>query len=155
MEWSLHPQDRAAAHRLRHHIMACLTRLAAPGSDLSAAEIVVGELLSNAIAHTHSAAWVTLRWDGVHPLLSVADLGPGFGPAAHGGRHSVPDRGLRPRLPDDLLADGGRGLYLVSRLALDLAVAPRATGGSVVSVTLDLTRAADPATTSTAATPHG
>jgi hypothetical protein len=38
------------------------------------------------------------------------------------------------------MAEGGRGLYLVASLALDVAVAPRATGGTVVSVTLDLHR---------------
>ena len=51
------------------------------------------------------------------------------------------NRTLVPRLPEDPLAEGGRGLYLVARLALDVAVAARATGGTVVSVTLDLQRA--------------
>jgi hypothetical protein len=63
------------------------------------------------------------------------------------------DGTLVPRLPDDLLADGGRGLFLVAHLALDVAVAARATGGSVVSVTLDLTR--DPAPTSDVASSAG
>jgi signal transduction histidine kinase len=101
---------------------------------------VVAELLTNALAHTAGRAWVSLRWDGVHPLLSVADLGPGF--AMPGTNvHIDAERTLVPRLPDDPLAEGGRGLYLVAHFALDVAVAARSTGGTVVSVTLDLKRA--------------
>jgi anti-sigma regulatory factor (Ser/Thr protein kinase) len=131
---------------LRHQIMQTLGRIATTDADLSSAEIVVGELLTNALAHTSGQAWISLRWDGIHPLLSVADLGPGFaagngiGGAAGAGLIDG-NRTLVPRLPEDPLAEGGRGLYLVARLALDVAVAARATGGTVVSVTLDLQRA--------------
>jgi anti-sigma regulatory factor (Ser/Thr protein kinase) len=143
VEWALEPADTAAVRRLRHQIMRTLSRIATPGSDLSATEIVVAELLSNALAHTSGQAWVSLRWDGVHPLLSVADLGPGFASSDGTARSGLIDaaRTLVPRLPDDPLAEGGRGLFLVAHLALDVAVAARATGGTVVSVTLDLQRA--------------
>jgi anti-sigma regulatory factor (Ser/Thr protein kinase) len=140
VEWSLEPADIAAIPRLRQQIMRVLGRLATTDADLGASEIVVAELLSNALAHTAGRAWITLRWDGVHPLLSVADVGPGFSVAARPGLINAA-RTLVPRLPDDPLADGGRGLYLVAYLALDVAVAERSTGGSVVSVTLDLKRA--------------
>jgi anti-sigma regulatory factor (Ser/Thr protein kinase) len=142
VEWSLEPGDAASVPGLRHRILGCLRALAARGSDLTDAEIVVGELLSNAMAHTTGPTWVSLRWDGAHPMLSVADAGPGFLRAL--GRDGFPaadgDRTLRAELPADPLADGGRGLYLITRLARDVAVAPRATGGSVLSVTLDLHR---------------
>lgn len=182
MEWTLEPADTAAAPRLRRQILRALRRIAAEDADLAATEIVVGELLSNALAHTAGRAWISLRWDGVHPLLSVADLGPGFGvaprPDRPGDRNRDRDRNgngtsdgyrngdwdgnshgngngngdgpqalvdadgtLVPRLPDDPLAEGGRGLYLIAHLALDVAVAARSTGGTVVSVTLDLKRA--------------
>jgi anti-sigma regulatory factor (Ser/Thr protein kinase) len=138
----LEPADTAGVSRLRHQIMDSLSRIAAQDADLAGTEIVVGELLSNALSHTSGRAWVSLRWDGVHPLLSVADLGPGFPEPQHG-RWSLidADRTLTPKLPDDPLAEGGRGLYLIAHLALDVAVAARATGGTVVSVTLDLKRA--------------
>jgi anti-sigma regulatory factor (Ser/Thr protein kinase) len=138
VEWALEPADTAAVPRLRQQIMQSLRRHAAPDADLTASELVVAELLSNALAHTPGKAWVSLRWDGIHPLLSVADLGPGF-PTDRPGLIST-DRSLVPRLPEDPLAEGGRGLYLVAHLALDVAVATRATGGSVVSVTLNLRR---------------
>lgn len=143
MEWALEPADTAAVRRVRHQIMQTLARIATAEADLWATEIVVAELLTNALAHTSGQAWVSLRWDGLHPLLSVADLGPGFSPAGGSGGPALIDgaRTLIPRLPDDPLAEGGRGLYLVAHLALDVAVAGRATGGTVVSVTLDLKRA--------------
>ena len=140
MEWTLEPADTAAVNRLRHQIMQTLTRIATPNADLSATEIVVAELLTNALAHTAGRAWVSLRWDGVHPLLSVADLGPGFAMPSTNVQIDA-ERTLIPRLPEDPLAEGGRGLYLVAHFALDVAVAARSTGGTVVSVTLDLKRA--------------
>lgn len=145
MEWALEPADVAAIPQLRQQIMRSLGRLAAPDADLGSCEIVVAELLSNALSHTVGRAWISLRWDGVHPLLSVADMGPGFQTADRPGLSGLSrlidaDGTLIPRLPDDPLADGGRGLYLVAHLALDVAVAARTTGGSVVSVTLDLKR---------------
>ena len=142
MEWTLEPADTAIVRRVRHQIMQTLARIAAPGADLSATQIVVAELLTNALAHTSGQAWVSLRWDGTHPLLSVADLGPGFAVDESAGPGLVDAaRTLVPRLPKDPLAEGGRGLYLVAHFALDVAVAARATGGTVVSVTLDLKRA--------------
>lgn len=141
MEWALEPADTQAVHRLRHQIMQTLTRIAGPDADLAASEIVVAELLTNALAHTDGRAWVSLRWDGDHPLLSVADLGPGFLICAAGAGLIAVDRTLTPRLPADPLAETGRGLFLVAELALDVAVADRVTGGTVVSVTLNLKRA--------------
>jgi anti-sigma regulatory factor (Ser/Thr protein kinase) len=143
VEWALEPADTAAVSRLRHQIMQNLARIAARDADLDATEIVVAELLTNALAHTTERAWVSLRWDGMHPLLSVADLGPGFAAATIAGNFGLIDahRTLIPRLPDDPLAESGRGLFLVAHFALDVAVAERATGGTVVSVTLDLMRA--------------
>jgi anti-sigma regulatory factor (Ser/Thr protein kinase) len=143
VEWVLRPGDLAEVPRLRHRIMGRLRDIAAPDADLDSTELVVAELLNNAIAHTGGPAWISLRWDGTHPLLSVADVGPGF-KASKGGLARFVDRRrtLTPHLPTDPMAENGRGLYLVARLALDVAVAARATGGTVVSVTLDLKRAA-------------
>jgi anti-sigma regulatory factor (Ser/Thr protein kinase) len=138
VEWALEPADTAGVSRLRHQIMDSLRQIAAADDDLAGCEIVVGELLNNALAHTRGRAWISLRWDGDHPLLSVADLGPGFPrrPSLIDAEHN-----LIARLPDDPLSEGGRGLYLIAHLALDVAVAARSTGGTVVSVTLDLKRA--------------
>ena len=125
MEWALEPADTAAVSRLRHQIMHNLARIASADADLDATEIVVAELLTNALAHTTERAWVSLRWDGMHPLLSVADLGPGFTASAVAGNLGLIDahRTVIPRLPDDPLAESGRGLFLVAHFALDVGVA--------------------------------
>jgi anti-sigma regulatory factor (Ser/Thr protein kinase) len=190
MSWYLHSADTAAVPPLRHEIMSYLRHQADAGSDFASAELVIGELLSNAVAHTSEQARVSLCWEGDHPVLSVTDLGrtqhrrvrrrrsrvhAGAGapvatvppeamlaeavlpesildhvadepvlaegmpdadiPATAPGTPGLP----RPVLPDDLLADSGRGLFIADLLARELAV--RGHGGApMVSATLDLTR---------------
>lgn len=137
LSWTLEAGDAARVSRVRRQVMTALRGRAAAGSDLDSAELVVAELLNNALAHTSGPAWVALSWDGPHPLLSVTDLGPGFAD-----RPELLDEQQRlvPRLPEDELSEHGRGLYLIALLTRDLAVTPRPTGGSVVSVTLQLHR---------------
>lgn len=112
--------------------MAALRKEAVRDADLWSAEIIVAELLSNAVRHTIGPAVVSLEWEGDHPLLSVRDDGPG--PAS---LLPLPDR-----LPADALADGGRGLFLVAHLALGVSVHPGRRAGCLVSVLLDVARLA-------------
>ena len=139
MDWYLRSADIKAVPPLRREIMAFLRRHAAPGDDFSAAEIVVGELLNNAVAYAPERASVTLRWEGEHPVLSVANHGR-TSRRRRGGRSSAEITPLPvPRLPDDPLADSGRGLYIAGQLARELAVRARR-GAPVVSATLNLHR---------------
>jgi hypothetical protein len=46
--------------------------------DTSEAEIVVSELIGNAVRQTVGPAWVSLHWTGRRPDLTIYDLGPGF-----------------------------------------------------------------------------
>ena len=137
MDWYLEARDPAAVPRLRREIMAYLGRHALPGTYTGDAELVVSELLANAFEHTAGPAWVSVRWDGPHPVISVADLGPGFPPDLLG-RHRATGAGAGAG--PDPLGEGGRGLFLATHLARDLAVAARAAGGSVVKATLDVAR---------------
>ncbi len=129
-QWSLGAGDTAAVPSVRHGIMDALRRDAVRDADLWSAEIIVAELLSNAVMHTHGPASVTLHWDGDYPLLNVCDDGPGL----------VMASALRGELPADDLADGGRGLFLVANLARGVTVAGSGHGGSQVSVMLDVPR---------------
>jgi anti-sigma regulatory factor (Ser/Thr protein kinase) len=150
MDWMVLADDAQTVPPLRREIIGFLRRQARPDGDFASAELVIGELLSNAVAHGPARARVTLRWDGDHPVLSVADVGrAGAGAGAAG--FSVHD--LEPRelpelpeavLPADPLADRGRGLFIADQLSRGLAVRARATG-SVVSATLDLHRRPAPA----------
>ncbi|MCE0537254.1 ATP-binding protein [Kineosporia rhizophila] len=140
LSWTLDAEDAAMVPRVRRLVMAALRSRAADDCDeaeFDAAEVVVAELLNNTFAHTPGPAWIALSWDGPHPLVSAADLGPGFGD-----RPELLDEQSRlvPSLPEDALSEHGRGLYLVAELTHDLVVTPRPTGGSVVSVTLRLHR---------------
>lgn len=127
-DWYLDGNDPEAGHLLRREVAAYLGRHATPGANLSAAELVVAELIGNAVRHASGPVWVALTWTGAQPELSVADLGPGFSLEAH--------------LPDDPLSEGGRGMFLVSSVADDVAVAARRGGGAVVRAVLPLERAA-------------
>jgi anti-sigma regulatory factor (Ser/Thr protein kinase) len=132
MDWMVSANDAQAVPPLRREIMTFLRRHTGTEADLASAELVVGELLSNAVAHGPERARVSLRWDGEHPVLTVADVGRRAG-AGQGGPALPAD------LPADLLADGGRGLYIAEQLSRRLAVQVRASG-SVVSATLNLRR---------------
>jgi anti-sigma regulatory factor (Ser/Thr protein kinase)/predicted ArsR family transcriptional regulator len=156
VDWYLEPRDTAAVPQLRRQIMDYLRRHASAGRDPGDAEIVVSELLGNALEHTVGPAWVSIRWDEAKPVLTVADLGPGFDPATFGRATAAAPvgppggtltatpggapGGTLAAAPVGTLADRGRGLFLVTHLAQDLAVAARTGGGSTVSVTLDVTR---------------
>ena len=150
--------DAQTVPPLRREIIGFLRRQARPDGDFASAELVIGELLSNAVAHGPARARVTLRWDGDHPVLSVADVGRAR--AAASAVHDLapreqadaglpdaglPDAGLPDAvLPTDPLADRGRGLFIADQLSRGLSVRARATG-SVVSATLDLHRRPAPA----------
>ena len=62
--------------------------------------------------------------DGGDLVIRVADLGPGFDPAA------VAD----PLLPENLLRPGGRGLLMMRALTDEVGHEPGATGGSVATL---------------------
>jgi anti-sigma regulatory factor (Ser/Thr protein kinase) len=131
-EWSIDPGDTGAISGVRRDVMNTLRQNAVRDADLWSAEIIIAELLSNAVTHTSGPAFISLCWEGDHPLLSVWDAGPG--PAI------LPP--LPAVLPDDDLADGGRGLFLVTTLALTVTVSAHGCGGSQVSVVLDIARSA-------------
>jgi anti-sigma regulatory factor (Ser/Thr protein kinase)/predicted ArsR family transcriptional regulator len=128
MEWYVEPGDAVAVTELRRQIRSYLERHADGEADLMAAEVVVSELITNASTHAGGPVWVSLTWREEQPLLRVADLGPGFDPVV--------------ALPDDALADGGRGLYLVDQMASDVRVEERLGGGAVVSARLPVHRSA-------------
>jgi anti-sigma regulatory factor (Ser/Thr protein kinase) len=137
MAWMVSANDAQAVPPLRREIMTFLRLHADPDADLAGAELVVGELLSNAVAHSPERARVSLRWEGEHPVLTVADVGLTSGTS--GGAGAGPAPALPADLPADLLADGGRGLYIAEQLSRRLVVQARITG-SVVSATLNLRR---------------
>lgn len=125
MDWFVDASDGAALADLRRRLGDYLSRHCMPDSDVPGALVVASELLSNVQRHAGSAAWVTLEWPDEQPVLSVFDLGPGFD--------------FQATLPG-AEAIGGRGLYVVSRVASDLRAERRSRKGSVVSARLPVRR---------------
>lgn len=111
---------------MRVEIGAYLRRHGDPNSDFDAADLVASELITNGLSHVEGKVWISVNWSEPRPLLRVVDLGDGFE--------------LDPHLPSDPAAVGGRGLYIVSRLAADLAARRRRAGGMEVTATLPVTR---------------
>jgi anti-sigma regulatory factor (Ser/Thr protein kinase)/predicted ArsR family transcriptional regulator len=129
MDWYLNPPSAATATRLRRQITALLSRHTADKDQVWVAATTVGELVGNAVDHAGGPVWVSLDWSGRQPVLTVHDLGPTFE--------------LEPRLPE-ITAERGRGLWLVSQMVNDLAVAAKRAGGKRVTATLPVTRAEEP-----------
>jgi len=125
VDWYLDTTTWPNVVQLRREIDAYLDRHADADTDLEDCRVVVSEVLTNAHFHAPGPAWVSLEWPHEHPRLAVRDLGPGF----------ELDITLPP--PDAL---GGRGLFLVTALAPELAVAHRRGGGSEVIVELPASR---------------
>lgn len=115
--WKIDANERGAAYRVRRAVLWELAREASPHSDLSAVEVILGELLSNVARHTPGAAEVTLEYYDGSARLRVCDTGKPFVSAGHA--------------PPQPLALGGRGLYLVRTLARDVDVQATANGNCI------------------------
>jgi anti-sigma regulatory factor (Ser/Thr protein kinase) len=94
--------------RVRPHVRQFLeTHADKEHSDLDAAELVVGELVANAVRHGAPPFGVCVDWHDDPPMLCVVDRGPGMRPV-----YPAPD-------PD---SESGRGLLLVRALAGEVVV---------------------------------
>jgi anti-sigma regulatory factor (Ser/Thr protein kinase)/predicted ArsR family transcriptional regulator len=128
MDWCM-TANHEAASELRRALSKYLARHAAPDADIEGAEIVISELLTNAVEHAGTMIWVGVDWGAKNPVLSVHDLGPDFVP------------------PDDApAADAptGRGLMLATALSIDLDAAKKSAGGNCFRAVLDIERAPSP-----------
>jgi anti-sigma regulatory factor (Ser/Thr protein kinase) len=126
--WTLDACDVFAARTARKEATAALAALTDAVEVLAAAELIIGELLSNAARHADGKVCLELgRVDG-HAEISVHDSSTAFA--------------LEIAAPD-AMAEKGRGLYIISKLARRIDVEPFTGIGKRVSVTLDLPVAED------------
>ena len=126
-EWSLVTADAREATRARTSIRRFLALHADAGSDLDAAELIVGELVANVIRHAPGAVGIHVSWDDDEAVLVVSDRGPG-----------VP----KVRCVPDEQATSGRGLFLIQALAHAVEIDAVPGHGSRVIVHLPVHRAA-------------
>lgn len=129
MDWFLAARDAKGARELRRQIGGFLRRHAADPREADDAELVVEELIGNALRHSNAPVWVTLDWTGPMPELTVNDLGEAFD--------------VHQDLPEDELSERGRGLFLAAHLTKELSRAARSSGGNRVTATLLVERAKD------------
>lgn len=111
--WYLAP-DTAMVADARRRATAALERW---GCDalIPDAQLVLTELLTNAIVHAESSCTVTLELSGTSLHIEVSDDDP------------TPPQ---PQ-PFDVMREGGRGLLIVSSLASAWGIEPNATGKRV------------------------
>jgi anti-sigma regulatory factor (Ser/Thr protein kinase) len=88
----------------------------ADAEDVAVAEIVFGELVSNAVRYAPGPLEVIVDWSGPDPVLHVLDAGTGFR------QISI--------VPPDLLSESGRGLFIVSALTHDFRISKDPRGGN-------------------------
>jgi anti-sigma regulatory factor (Ser/Thr protein kinase) len=119
--WRISPGDFTSAARVRVEFRQALLSNCAPSSDVGGAEIIFGELVTNALRHGKAGADVTVRCKGELFALEIADDGPGFD------LESVAQR--------ERVDDGGRGLMIADRLGARLR-AERRSGKWVVEAVL-------------------
>ena len=122
LQWRFDAAAPIAAQRARRAFVEALRARSVAESSLEASALIFGELVGNAVRHApRGALFVELDWGGAHPVLRVCDRGQGFS--------------LTTSLP---AADRetGRGLFLVSRIALGLDVSTKVGQGCTVSAVL-------------------
>ena len=122
--WSFESQDAVAAQSARSSFVAALALHAQDDVDLAAAELIFGELVGNVVRYAPGPIDIDLEWTAAGPVLHVLDRGAGFD--------------LRSLLPEDLMSEHGRGLYIVSVLGKALRADRLPGRGNHVRVVLPL-----------------
>ena len=124
--WSFESNDAVAAQSVRASFVAALARDASADSDIGAAELIFGELVGNVVRYAPGPIDIDLEWTGEGPVLHVLDRGNGFD--------------LRSTLPDDVMSERGRGLFIVAALGRDMRADRLSGRGNHVRVALPVKR---------------
>jgi anti-sigma regulatory factor (Ser/Thr protein kinase) len=124
--WSFDAENARAAQDARAEFVQYIRAHVNDGFSVSAAELVFGELIGNVVRHAPGPIDIDLDWSNQSPILHVIDRGPAFE--------------AENALPQDILSESGRGLYIVRRLASDVRVEHVPGYGNHVTVELPLRR---------------
>lgn len=100
------------ARKARAQVVDFLCEHAAPASDLLATELIISELVGNALRHGSGCTTLEFEWNEEDfAVLHVCSRGEAFE--------------LPATLPVEPAAESGRGLFLVQAIALDLRIERR------------------------------
>ncbi len=126
IRWSFDAENAKAAQDARGEFVEYLRRQTEDHESIETAELVFGELVGNVVRHAPGAIDIDVEWSNGSPALHVLDRGPAFKPPSN--------------LPDDLLSESGRGLFIVRQLSSMLQVEHVPGFGNHVRVELPLRR---------------
>ena len=119
--WCVDAGDARVAYGIKDDFLREVGRMAGDEADLDACQLIFAELIGNSARHAPGPLSIALE-AGSDLVLHFIDEGPGFD--------------YDPKLPVDIWAESGRGLFLISRLAADVTVTRLPIAGSHVAVTL-------------------
>jgi PAS domain S-box-containing protein len=120
--WRFGASDALRAESTRHRLRAWLAEHT--HVDCAAAELIYGELVGNVVRHSPGGIDVDVACNGDRIRLFVQSDGPSFE--------------LRACLPESLLSECGRGLFIVNTLGSGLAATQLPVFGNQISVDLPL-----------------
>jgi anti-sigma regulatory factor (Ser/Thr protein kinase) len=116
--WRVGAKDFNAGQRARRSVRGMLEALQFERRELEDAEIVVGELVTNALRYTAGPVALAVAHCDEHLEVEVVDEGHCFDPTVIS-------------TPGD---EGGRGILIVEAIAAELHIEPRAAGCAVVAI---------------------
>lgn len=126
LRWQFEAADARSAYAMRDAFFRSLLSVCdMEDGQLATCGLIFSELIGNAVRHAPGPLSVSLEQRDGSLLLHVIDKGPGFA--------------YRPSLPPNIWAEGGRGLFLISKLARKVEVERVPGLGSHVTATLPIT----------------
>lgn len=114
--WSGNARDEQRVRAIRAQIRDELSKATRDADLRFRTDVVLGELIGNALRHTPGSIEVILERRRGAFVLHVIDDGEGFQ--------------FVPKLPLDQFSEGGRGLYMAAHFSADFSVTRRPQGGS-------------------------
>lgn len=120
--WVLDARDAQSAHRAKRAILWHLGNDIRDKEQLSTVELILGELIGNVARHSPGKAEVSVEQLPNEILLCVSDHGRPF-PFSGGNGEAA-----------DLLAESGRGLFLVRAMSRDLRIENDGSGNVITAV---------------------
>lgn len=115
-EWTFDSADGVAAGNVRRSVRSFLELRGIGVGSLLNAELVYAELIGNVVRYAPGTAKVRMEWNCGRAVMHIFDDGAGF-------QHA-------PRLPRDIYAESGRGLFLIATLTEDFHISRRYGKGS-------------------------
>lgn len=121
--WALHVDDVRAAVDARSRFVEFLQSAGCDADFIDKAELILGELLGNVVRHAPGPVEISVDSGDEAMILHVIDSGPPIGEPRH-------------RLPDDVLSERGRGLFIVEQLATAVHIERVLNRGNHLAVTM-------------------